>query len=247
MEQEFNVTKQRAANLDEIDLGELLFDLWLNKWEIILAMAFGAVAAFFLSTVIMTPKYTSQTSLYVLAKQEANTNQNAITTADLSIGTQLTNDYQELLTSRPVLEQTIAELGLDMTTEDLADLIKVTNDSNTRILKIAVTHEDPQLARNIADTLRTAVSEQIISVMNIDAVNTVEDANLPLEPSSPKKMRNLLIGIMAGFVISAGLIVLRSIMDDTVKNSDDVEKYLGVPVMGMIPDSDSTDITKEKV
>ena len=63
MEQEFSVTKQRAANLDEIDLGELLFDLWLNKWEIILAMAFGAVAAFFLSTVIMTPKYTSQTSL----------------------------------------------------------------------------------------------------------------------------------------------------------------------------------------
>lgn len=247
MEQEFSVTKQRAANLDEIDLGELLFDLWLNKWEIILAMAFGAVAAFFLSTVVMTPKYTSQTSLYVLAKQEANTNQNAITTADLTIGTQLTSDYQVLMTSRPVLEQTIAELDLDMTTEELAKMIKVTNDSNTRILKIAVTHEDPYLARNIADTLRTAVSEQIISVMNIDAVNTVEDANLPIKPSSPNKKRNLLIGLMAGFVLSAGLIVLRSIMDDTVKNSDDVEKYLGVPVMGMIPNSESTDITKEKV
>ena len=246
MEEEFSVTKQRAANFDEIDLGELLFELWLNKWEIIIAMAFGAVAAFFLSTVIMTPKYTSQTSLYVLAKQETNANQNAITTADLNIGTQLTNDYQVLMTSRPVLEQTIAELGLDMSTEQLAGMVKVTNDSNTRILKIAVTNEDPQLARNIADTLRTAVSEQIISVMNIDAVNTVEDASLPLKPSSPHKKKNLLIGIMAGFVLSAGLIILRSIMDDTVKNSDDVEKYLGVPVMGMIPDSVSTDIVKEK-
>ncbi|MBQ9867813.1 MAG: protein-tyrosine kinase [Lachnospiraceae bacterium] len=246
MEEEFSVTKQRAANIDEIDLGELLFELWLNKLEIILAMAFGAVAAFFLSTVIMTPKYTSQTSLYVLAKQEANTNANTITTADLSVGTQLTNDYQVLMTSRPVLEQTIAELGLDMTTEELADMVKVTNDSNTRILKIEVTNEDPQLARNIADTLRTAVSEQIISVMNIDAVNTVEDASMPLKPSSPNKKRNILIGLMAGFVLSAGLIVLRSIMDDTVKNSDDVERYLGVPVMGMIPDSESVDIAKEK-
>ena len=104
-----------------------------------------------------------------------------------------------------------------------------------------------KLARKIADTLRTAVSEQIISVMNIDAVNTVEDASLPTKPSSPNVKRNTLIGFLIGFVLSAGLIVLRSIMDDTVKNSDDVEKYLGVPVMGLIPDSQSTDITKEKL
>ena len=82
--------------------------------------------------------------------------------------------------------------------------------------------------------------------MNIDAVNAVEDASMPLKPSSPNTKRNILIGLMAGFVLSAGLIVLRSIMDDTVKNSDDVERYLGVPVMGMIPDSESVDIAKEK-
>lgn len=244
MEENISIKQRRVGDLDEIDLGELLFDLWLNKLEIIIAMAFGAVAAFFLSTCVMQPEYTSHTSLYVLAKQE--TNANTITTADLSVGTQLTNDYVVLMTSRPVLEQTIAELGLDITTDELAGMIKVTNDTNTRILKIAVTNKDPEMARKIADTLRTAVSEQIISVMNIDAVNTVEDASLPVEPSSPNVKRNTLIGLLIGLVLSAGLIVLRSIMDDTVKNSDDVEKYLGVPVMGLIPDSESTDITKEK-
>ena len=245
MEEGLSIKNRKTGNLDEIDLGELVFNLWINKLEIILACVFGAVAAMFVSICLISPKYTSQTSLYVLAKQE--TNANTITTADLSVGTQLTNDYQVLMTSRPVLEQTIAELGLDITAEELSKMIKVTNDSNTRILKIAVTNKDPELARKIADTLRTAVSEQIISVMNIDAVNTVEDASLPLKPSSPNVKRNILIGFLIGFVLSAGLIVLHSIMDDTVKNSDDVEKYLGVPVMGLIPVSESTDITKEKL
>ena len=242
-----SIKQRRLADAAEIDLGELFFVLWLNKIEIIIAMAFGAVAAFFISACLMSPKYTSHTSLYVLAKQEANSNSNTITTADLSIGTQLTNDYKVLMTSRPVLEQTIAELGLKMTTGELAKMISVTNNSNTRILEISVTNSDPELARKIADTLRTAVSEQIISVMNIDAVNTVEDASLPLSPSSPNVKRNTLIGLLIGLVLSAGLLILRSIMDDTVKNSDDVDKYLGVPVMGMIPESESTDITKEKV
>ena len=105
---------------------------------------------------------------------------------------------------------------------------------------------DPLQARLIADSLRIAVGEQIVSVMNIDAVNTVEEASLPLEPSEPRVLRNTLIGLLAGLVLAAALIVIRSVMDDTVKTSEDVEKALGLPLLGSIPESKSQDIVKAR-
>ncbi|MCR5250178.1 MAG: protein-tyrosine kinase [Lachnospiraceae bacterium] len=243
MEENTRLAQGRRGDSVEIDLGELLFELWVNKWELLLATVFGGLLAFFLSACVMTPKYTSVTSLYVLAQQDNET----ITTADLTVGAQLTNDYAILVTSRPVLEQTIAELGLDMTTEELGKLIHVENETNTRILKISVSYTDPLLVRRIADSLRNAVGEQIVSVMNIDAVNTVEEASLPTEPSEPGILRNTLIGLALGFFLSAGFLVIRNLLDDTVKTAEDVEHYLGLPVLGTIPDSKSKDISKAKV
>ena len=170
----------------------------------------------------------------------------SITTADLTVGTQLTNDYAVLVKSRPVLDQVIHDLELDMTAVQLEKLISVENKSNTRIIKISVSYEDPLQARLIADSLRIAVGEQIVSVMNIDAVNTVEEASLPLEPSSPRVLRNTLIGVLAGMVLAAAFFVIRSVVDDTVKTSEDVEKALGLPLLGSIPDSKSADIIRKK-
>ncbi|MBQ9866937.1 MAG: protein-tyrosine kinase [Lachnospiraceae bacterium] len=226
----------------EIDLAELIFELWINKWQILMAMIFTGILAYFVSSCLMTPKYTSVTSLYVLAQQDNE----ALTTADLSVGTQLTNDYAVLVKSRPVLDQVITDLDLTMSPDQLEKLISVENKSNTRIIKISVTYEDPLQARLIADRLRVAVGEQIVSVMNIDAVNTVEEASLPKKPSSPRVLRNTLIGIIAGMVLAAAFFVIRSVMDDTVKTSEDVEKALGLPLLGSIPDSKSNDIAKSK-
>ena len=226
----------------EIDLAELIFELWINKWQILMAMIFTGILAYFVSSCLMTPKYTSVTSLYVLAQQDNE----ALTTADLSVGTQLTNDYAVLVKPRPVLDQVITDLDLTMSPDQLEKLISVENKSNTRIIKISVTYEDPLQARLIADRLRVAVGEQIVSVMNIDAVNTVEEASLPKKPSSPRVLRNTLIGIIAGMVLAAAFFVIRSVMDDTVKTSEDVEKALGLPLLGSIPDSKSNDIAKSK-
>ncbi len=226
----------------EIDLGELLFELWIHKWEIMMMMIFAGALAFFISLCLLTPRYTSVTSLYVLAQQDNE----SITTADLTVGTQLTNDYAVLVKSRPVLDQVIHDLELEMTADQLEKLISVENKSNTRIIKISVSYEDPLQARLIADSLRVAVGEQIVSVMNIDAVNTVEEASLPLEPSSPRVLRNTLIGMLAGMVLAAAFFVIRNVIDDTVKTSEDVEKALGLPLLGSIPDSKSTDIIKKK-
>lgn len=214
-----------------IDLGELFNVLWRKCYIIILAGILTAFAAFAATQLLITPKYTSTTSMYMLT----GSGETGLTYNDLQTGTQLTQDYMELTKSRTVLEKVISTLNLDMTVEELNSSVTTANTENTRIMTIEVENEDPELARDIADTLREAASNKIEEIMNIDAVNTIEDANLPTSPSSPSVMKNTAIGAILGILISAGIIILLFMMDDTIKTPEDVENYLGLNVLTSIP------------
>ena len=215
-----------------IDLTELFLALWSKIHLIILAGILVAFVSFIGTKLFITPMYTSTTSMYVLTRTGEGA---GVTYNDLQTGTQLTQDYMELVKSRPVLEQVIAVLNLDMTTGELSQAVTTENTANTRILTVSVRNEDPKTAKEIADALRESVSIQITEIMEADAVNTIEEANLPAHPSSPNVMRNLAIGAMLGVLLAAGVIVLIYMLDDTVKTPDDVEHYLGLHVLTSIP------------
>ena len=224
----------RETDNDEltIDLAELFAVLWERAYVIIIAGLLLALAAFIGTQLFITPKYTSTTSMYMLTKSSES---GVITSADLQTGSQLTQDYIELTKSRVVMEEVIRTLNLDMTTAELSNTITTTNPANTRILTIQVENEDPELAREIADAVRGSASETIKDIMKIDAVNTVEEANLPTAPSSPSVFRNTLLGGVLGIILAMGVIVLIYILDDTIKTPEDVENYLGLNVLTFIP------------
>ena len=165
---------------------------------------------------------------------------------DLQTGSQLTKDYAELVKSRPVLEEVISVLNLDMDTEELADKITVTTPTDTRVMSINVRDAEPKQARDIADAVRQAVGIQIQDIMDVDSVKTVEEANLPDSPSSPSVMRNTLIIAILGILISAGIIILVFMLDDTVKTPEDVETYLGLNVLASIPVYDGANAKNKK-
>ena len=223
----------------EIDLRELIFVLLSKIHILILAFLLGASALYFYSTAILPAEYQSSTSIYVLSKQDENT----VTYTDLQTGSQLTKDYAELVKSRSVMEQVINNLGLtkrysDMsgiTPEKLRGMISVENARDTRIITITVQDVNPARAQDIANAVREAASLHIAEVMDIKAVNVVDRAEMPIGPSGPRVMRyTALGGIMLG-VVAAAIIVLLYLMDDTIKTPDDVEKYLGISVLGTIP------------
>ena len=215
----------------EIDLVELIGVMISRLWIILLCCILAGALAFVLSVYVITPKYKSTTKMYIINRQSAET----LTYSDLQTGTQLTKDYQELVTSRPVLEEVKAELNLDIDNDDFKEKITVEVPTDTRIVSITVEEDSPTLARNIADAIRISASEHISKVMNTEAVNVVEEADLPTEPSSPKIVKNTVIGAFAGAFLSIAIIVLIYIMDDTIKNPDDIEHYLKVSVLGSIP------------
>lgn len=215
-----------------INIIELFSVLWRRLWIVVTAGIGLALIAFLISNYVMVPKYKSTTQIYIMNKQNENT---TITYSDLQSGTQLTQDYMTLVTSRPVLEQVNVQLGLNMKYEDIVSLISVENPNNTRILKITAEYTDPLLAKRIADTVRIASASLITRVMNIDKVNLVEEANIPEEKSSPNTLKNTIIGGITGSVITGIIIAAIYLMNDTIKTPDDVEKYLQLSVLSSIP------------
>lgn len=199
----------RIVEEDEltIDLGELFRVLLSKVHIIILAAILMALVAFVGTKLFVTPMYTSVTKMYVLAKDENSTTSSS-NYSELTAGSMLTKDYMELVKSRPVLEKTISVLNLKMQPAELANMISVSTPTDTRIMTVSVESANPKQAKEIADTVREAVSVQIKEIMSVDSVNTVEEGNLPTSPSSPNTMKNMMFGGILGFVIAAGIITL---------------------------------------
>lgn len=238
-------TNQNVKENDEItiDLTELFMTLWSKAHIIILSGILLGLLAFVGTKLFITPMYTSTTKFYVLTK---TTDSGNVTYSDLQTGSQLTKDYAELVKSRPVLEEVVSVLNLDMDTQELADKITVTTPTDTRVMSINVEDAQPKQARDIADAVRQAVGIQIQEIMDVDSVKTVEEANLPDSPSSPSVMRNTLIGAILGILISAGIIILIFMLDDTVKTPEDVETHLGLNVLASIPIYDGANTKNKK-
>lgn len=219
----------------EIDLVELLGVILHNLWIIIVSGVIVAAVALLVSYFIITPKYESVTKIYVISKTNADT----MTYSDLQAGSTLTKDYKELVKSRPVLEEVLAETGIDVELKNLEAQITVEVPQDTRIVSITVEDKDPYEARIIADSVRIAASKHIQEVMDTEAVNVVEEASLPIEKSSPSIRKNIVIGYAVGLFLAIAIVIINYIMDDTIKTPDDVEKFLGVSVLGSIPYSEN--------
>ena len=219
----------------EIDLVELLGVILHNLWIIIVSGVIVAAVALLVSYFVITPKYESVTKIYVISKTNADT----MTYSDLQAGSTLTKDYKELVKSRPVLEEVLAETGIDVELKGLEEQITVEVPTDTRIVSITVEDKDPYEARIIADSVRIAASKHIREVMDTEAVNVVEEASLPIEKSSPSILKNTAIGYAVGLFLAIAIVIINYIMDDTIKTPDDVEKFLGVSVLGSIPYSEN--------
>lgn len=233
---------QRERDEIEIDLLKVFQILLDGIWLIISAGLFMALICFAVSMFVLIPTYESTTKIYILNKTENN----SVTYSDVQMGTQLTKDYAELINSRYVLEEVIQQLYLDLEYRELLKKVSVTTPTDTRIVAITVEDTDPVQAMNIANCIRETASEHIQNVMDIEAVNVVETANMPTEKAGPSVVKWTLIGGLLGIFLICAIILVQYLMDDTIKSSEDVEKYLGISTLALIPIATQENGSKKK-
>lgn len=218
---------QNEDVIDLLDLGRALLRKW---WAIALCLVIGAAAAFGGTKLLITPQYTATSMIYILSESTSITS-----LADVQIGDSLAQDFMIIGKSRPVVEKVIKRLDLDASYEAVSKTITFENPTDSHILKISVTNQDPKLAADISNAVAEVTRAQIADVMGTDEPNTLEEAIVPVSPSSPNTMKNTMLGALLGAVLAAGLIIVLYLMDDTIKDEDDVKKYLQMNTLAALP------------
>lgn len=214
----------------EIDLLELFRALKKRIWMILAAaVVVGGISGAF-SKFVLTPQFQSTSMVYILSKETTLTS-----LADLQIGSQLTQDYKIIVTSRPVLEDVIGQLNLDLEYEDLKEKITIDNPKDTRILSITAQDPDPKMAKEISDAVAKTSSEYIGDIMEMVPPKIIEKGVVATRKSSPSNSRNALIGAALGVIMVCGITVLEVILNDTVRTEEDVNRYLGITVLATVP------------
>ena len=220
----------------EIDVLLLLKKLWSKKFLITLVAVFFATIALLVSLFLIKPTYTSTTSFYVGNQKAAA--ENALTAQDLQAGSYLVKDYKEIITTKDVSQQVIDEEKLTMSAEELLEKMTVDIPVDTRIISINVEDGDPREAARIANALRVVSSEKIKAVTKVDNVEEVDPAEAPTEPSSPNIKRNVALGFLIGGFLAVATILVREVLDDRIKRPEDIEEVLGLPLIGVVPNTD---------
>ncbi len=227
-----SVNSRMESDEIEIDLMEIIAMLWHYAWMIVISAVAVGLLGFIISMFFITKTYESNTKIVILNKQ----NENAITYSDMQLNTQLTKDYAELIKSRYVLETVMETCGVvNEDFEDFAERVEVVNLTDTRIISITVTDERPQMAQYLASEICSIASERIKSVMDLEAVNVADEANLPEEPSDPSVAKWTVLAAALGAFVCIVVLLARFLMDDSIKTSEDVERYLGLSTLALIP------------
>lgn len=214
----------------EIDLMEIFRLLVRKLWLIILCVVVGAGGTFAVTKLLITPQYTASSMIYVLSKSTSLSS-----AIDIQLSKQLTVDFETLAKSRPVIEDVIDSLDLDYSYKEMQDIVEVENPTDTSILKMIATTPDAKLSRDIANEMAEATADRVAEVMVTDKPSKVENAVTPTKPSSPSVLKNTAIGGLGLGFLAAAVLVVRMLLDDTIKTEEDVKKYLNLPTLAAIP------------
>lgn len=225
-----NEQMDKDSDVLEIDLVALMYRL-IEKWKWLVAAALLGALIFGVYTFnFVTPMYESTAKLYVL-----NPSDNAIDLTALNTGEKLAADYEQVFNNWHVHEKVISSLNLPYTYKEIQNMLNVKTLNGTRILSITVTSPDPVEAHDIAMAYAEFAPAFIEAKMETDRPNIFEEARVSTKPVSPSKAKNLILGFLLGGILAAGIIVVQFIVDDRIRNAEQLERRLGLAVLGMMP------------
>ena len=226
----------RNDSLDEqeIDLIELLY-YYIGRFPLLIAAVIcGALISGLFTHFCIPNRYTAVSRMYMVSASSSS----VVNLADLNIGTSLSNDYVELMKTRPVIDGVIESLGLEYEYEKVVDMISLSVVPNTRIVRISVTNTSPQEAMDIANEVAKISREQLPKVMDSSTPSIVEEAILPERKSYPSLSRNTAVGALLAFLAVLGILTSLFLLDDTIRTPEDFEKVFGIIPLAAIPEGE---------
>lgn len=219
--------------MEEIDINQLI-NYFKSK---IIYIVFAMSIAFCLSSIYVNrfrvPEYTSSTTILLTQTSESST----ISSSDISLNNSLVSTYSAIIKSKKVLNQVIDRMGLEYSYSELYGMVSVSEVNDTSIIQISVTDPDGEEAANIANEIAVVFSQEIVEIYNLENLSIIDEAETSTVASSTSTIKIVGVATIAGAFISVVVIFILFYFDTTIKNEEDIERAVNLPVIGIVPSS----------
>ena len=222
----------------EIDLLEIL-KLLKRYWYLLFVSAVVcAVIGYFGTKFLMVPQYEASVNMIVNTRTDNTT---TVSNDNINSAKSLVDTYAIIVKGNTVLNDVIDNLGLTVDGErmkykDLYDKVTVSAIDSTQVMKITVTDPDPLIAVRIVKEISTVSPNEIVEAVEAGSCKVISQVEATEEPVSPSKAKNTAIAAMIGLIVAVAIIVIRDLVSNYVVDDDDIAKYLGISVIGVIPE-----------
>lgn len=218
---------------ETIDLKEYFLIIKKKAWIIALITSMAMLASGIISFFVLSPVYQTKTTLIVNSDKAPGTD--VITGDQISVSQKLAVTYGEIIKSKTVLDEVANQLKIKGGYSKIEKKLTVSPVADTQILEISVEDTNPQRAADIANTIPTAFTKEVKRITKANNVEVIDKAIVPKSPIKPNKIMNIMISAVLGIMVSLFVIFLLEYMDNKIKSPQDIEKHLGLPLLGVIP------------
>lgn len=221
--------EQDTQEIDLLELTQKIFKFW---WVLLIAATLCAGLSYYVTKYHITPVFEAKTTLFIGKEAGAIA---SIDLNELSVGNKLITDYRELIKTNQVIEQVIVDLKLDTSAIILKDKIEVRTVNDSRFIYVSVQDPSPKMAQAIADQVSIILKEKAEEIVGAKNVYIVDKAKLPDKQVSPSAPKNTAIAGILGLMVGLFLIFINMMLSNTIEKEDDIEKAIGINVIGVIP------------
>lgn len=236
-----NQKSQKDTARAEVSLWSIV-GLLLRKihWLIAAGLAFG-IGVYLVLSLLVTPTFESRVTFYVYNNSGGASQSGSIDKSDLQAAESLATTYSKILESNSVLNAVLSDLNSTLTRKELAQIVDVAVVTNTQLLEVVITSTDANFACKVAESFASVAPAEIVRITNAGGVEVVDHPEVATEQASPRTAFDTAIAVVVGVIIAAVIIILKTLSDTTIYLPEDIEKLVGVAVIGQIPEIEGTE------
>lgn len=232
----------------EIDLKELAIGLVKKWWLILLSALIIGGSAYVYTANFITPMYRATVTIYVnnISGSTESGYHEYISATNLATSQRLVTTYVNIIKSNTVLQKVIEQSGMDLTVEQVRNMMTASAVEDTEMFNVHVSNADPKLAAAIANVIADVAPDEIANILEGSSTKIIDRAEIPQYRYTPSFRKNTFLGCTIGVILAAVYIVLCILLDQRIKGEEDLDRLFNLPVLGEIPEFDPNRAKKGK-
>lgn len=233
---------------DEIIIS--LSDVWniikKNAAFIIVVTLICAIGSFFITRYFIPKPYTSSIQLYVDTSNDDENKNSLNILYEQTYAQNLVATYIKMLNTNTFYAELSEHINNKYTPKQLSKMVSFSSDEKTEIFDAKVTTSSPNDSKLIADAVGKVAPEAISRLKSKATLKIVDYAQLPTAPSSPNEIKNVIITMIVGLLISVGISLLRAFLDKKMRYNEEMTMIGDIPILAAIPKFDAVNKSNKK-